>query len=199
MITAFFTLDIILVKRIATDIDADLYAKLSLVGKIIFFGVGPVTVVFFNRFIARTSKSDLPLSNLTVLIIGLVPIVPLLLFPNILEILFSTQFSIEIATVFLFGSLFLALAFLNAHYLIARKSFIGFPLLIISLGVFVYTVQSSGGDLNQIVWGYFIGNLMSYLSLFICAMALNYQSNLSESLFSREGIKKDRVQEYKLN
>jgi O-antigen/teichoic acid export membrane protein len=199
MITAFFTLDIILVKRIAADIDADLYAKLSLVGKIIFFGVGPVTVVFFNRFITRGPKADLLISNLVVALVGMVPIVPLTVFPGILEILFSTQFDREIASVFLFGSLFLALAFLNAHYMIARKSFLGVPLLLIALSVFIYTIQTSGGDLNQIVGGYFLGNLISFVSLFVCALGINYQLSLSSLFGAGKNINSNQVQKYKAN
>ncbi len=185
LITLFFTLDIILVKRIATDMDADLYAKLSLVGKIIFFGVGPIVIVFFNRFLRSTSENDLIIANLAVVLVGLIPLLPLLFFPQILEILFSIEFDSSISSLFLPGSLFLSLTFLNAHFLITRKNFIGIPFLIFSLGFFVFMVEISSGDLNQITTAFLISNFLSFVFLFLSSLFINYKNRLLEFLPGR--------------
>jgi hypothetical protein len=83
--------------------------------------------------------------------------------------------------------------------MIARKSFLGAPLLLIALGVFIYTIQTSGGDLNQIVSGYFLGNLISFTSLFVCALGINYQLSLSSLFGAGKNIKNNQVQKYKAN
>lgn len=56
--TSLFSADLILVKHFFPDFEAGLYAALSSLGKIIFFGAGPVIFVMFPMISQRFAKKE---------------------------------------------------------------------------------------------------------------------------------------------
>lgn len=56
--TSLFSADLILVKHFFQDFDAGLYAALSSLGKIIFFGAGPVVMVMFPMVSQKFSNKE---------------------------------------------------------------------------------------------------------------------------------------------
>lgn len=56
--TAFFSLDLILVKHYFAPYDAGLYAALSTLGKIIFFAASPISMVMFPLVSGKKAKNE---------------------------------------------------------------------------------------------------------------------------------------------
>jgi O-antigen/teichoic acid export membrane protein len=56
--TSFFTTDVLLVKHFFNAHDAGIYAALSMLGKIIFYGASPVAAVMFPLISRRHSRSE---------------------------------------------------------------------------------------------------------------------------------------------
>lgn len=57
-ITSLYSSDVILVKHFFSSYDAGIYASLSVLGKIIFFGAGPISAVMFPLISMRSSKGE---------------------------------------------------------------------------------------------------------------------------------------------
>lgn len=57
-ITSLITSDVVLVKHFFTSHEAGIYAALSTLGKIIFFGAGPITTVMFPLVSKKNSKGE---------------------------------------------------------------------------------------------------------------------------------------------
>lgn len=57
-VTSLYTTDVILVKHFFSSYDAGIYASLSTLGKIIFFGAGPISSVMFPLVSNRNSKGE---------------------------------------------------------------------------------------------------------------------------------------------
>lgn len=57
-ITSLYSSDVILVKHFFTSYDAGIYGAISTLGKIIFFGVGPISSVMFPIVARRQSKGE---------------------------------------------------------------------------------------------------------------------------------------------
>lgn len=57
-ITSLYTSDVILVKHFFSSYEAGLYASLSTLGKIIFFGAGPIGIVMFPIIAQRSAKGE---------------------------------------------------------------------------------------------------------------------------------------------
>lgn len=57
-ITSLYSSDVILVKHFFTPYDAGIYASLSTLGRIIFFGVGPIGAVMFPLVSQRNSRGQ---------------------------------------------------------------------------------------------------------------------------------------------
>lgn len=88
-LTAFYSLDIILVKHFFTDKEAGYYSAISLLGKIIFFGSMPISQVMFPKSSAlynkkKSSKSLMYKSILMISIFSLPVILLYFLFPNLI-------------------------------------------------------------------------------------------------------------------
>lgn len=99
-ITAMYTFDILLVKHFLSAADAGLYSSLSVLGRIVFFGISPITSVMFP-LIARKHKLGQNYFNIfyfsLILIIGI----------SLIAITFFYFFA-ELPILLLFGSNFLS-------------------------------------------------------------------------------------------
>jgi O-antigen/teichoic acid export membrane protein len=56
--TSFFTMDLILVKHFFSDVNAGIYATLSILGKIIYFAAAPIAGVMFPLVAGRHSRGE---------------------------------------------------------------------------------------------------------------------------------------------
>ncbi|HWA52024.1 MAG TPA: oligosaccharide flippase family protein [Patescibacteria group bacterium] len=56
--TSFFTMDVVLVKHFFSDLDAGIYATLSILGKIIYFAASPIAGVMFPIVAGKHSKGE---------------------------------------------------------------------------------------------------------------------------------------------
>jgi len=92
--TSFFTMDLILVKHFFSEIDAGIYATLSILGKIIFFAASPIANVMFPLVAGRHSKGQkyfklLIMSLLITITISLGIVAAYSIFPNFIIGVFS--------------------------------------------------------------------------------------------------------------
>lgn len=92
--TSFFTMDLILVKHFFSDIDAGIYATLSILGKIIYFAAAPIAGVMFPLVAGRHSRGEkyfqlLLISLLITIFISLGIVVVYALFPGIVIQMFA--------------------------------------------------------------------------------------------------------------
>ncbi len=87
--TSFFTLDLILVKHFFTDIQAGIYATLSILGKIIYFAAAPIASVMFPHVAGRHARGEnyfqlLLVSLLVTIFVALGIVSVYALFPDII-------------------------------------------------------------------------------------------------------------------
>lgn len=106
---SFFSTDVILVKHFFDSHDAGIYAALSTLGKIIFFGAGPVSSVMFPMISKRHAsgkgyKKIFSLSIfLTLLIAGGVLLIYLFIPKLTIEVLYGSKYIEAAPYLFLFG------------------------------------------------------------------------------------------------
>lgn len=177
-ITLFYTLDVILINIVAPKELSGTYATLSLVGKIIFFGTMPLTQVFFNRFLERGNRGDLVQGNLFVISIVLIPLAVLLVYPDIVNLLFRTDTPIPLNEVRLFslGAAMLTVAYLNGHFLVAKQKILGSLFIVLALTVFVVWITVSNSTLNDLTWAYMVANSILFFGLIAVAFGSSNQS-----------------------
>ncbi len=161
-ITLFYTADVILVNIFAPKDIAGRYATLSLIGKIIFFGAMPVTQVFYNRFLEKTSLRNLIRSNLYIITLVLIPFLPLIIFPETVNIIFQADVSIssEEIRVFVTGATLLTISYLNGHFLVACKNILGFLFIPASFFVFLGWIVVKNNSLLDLSIGYSISSTL---------------------------------------
>ena len=97
--TSIYTIDVVLVKHFFPSHDAGIYASLSTLGKVIFFGAGPISTVMFPLVAKLSSRGE---NYRRVLIYSLVAT---LFFA--LGVCFFYWLTPEVAIYLLFGSLYL--------------------------------------------------------------------------------------------
>ncbi|CAN5347791.1 oligosaccharide flippase family protein [soil metagenome] len=91
--TSFFTMDLILVKHFFTDIQAGVYATLSILGKIIYFAAAPIASVMFPLVAGKHSRGEkyfqlLLISLLITVFVSLGIVGVYALFPNLIISMF---------------------------------------------------------------------------------------------------------------
>lgn len=151
-LTSLFTTDIILVRNLFSGMESGYYAALSVLGKIIFFGTFPVTMVLFplvsERHAAnRDYKSLLGISLLlTLFISGLILMIYYLFPQTMVDLLFGEKFSKIAPLLTLFGvfiaiyslASLLANFYLSIHKTIASLFVVGASILQIILIFFFH-------------------------------------------------------------
>lgn len=137
--TSFFTIDVILVKHFFPPFEAGLYAALSILGKIIFFAVSPITGAMFPIVAGRYSRGEkygrillVAVSGTIVISLGI--IILYFLFPNYaIGLLYGKAYLAAKADLVWMG-MFLglySLAYLLTNYFlsIGKTKIIFFPLI----------------------------------------------------------------------
>lgn len=108
-LTSLFTTDIILVRNLFSAVEAGYYAALSVLGKIIFFGTFPVTIVLFPLISGRHAggkeyKTLLVIGILITLVISAMIVSLYFLFPSIMvSLLFGSKFLSIVPHLGIFG------------------------------------------------------------------------------------------------
>ncbi len=159
-LTAFFTVDIILVRHFFPTTIAGEYTALSTIGKIIYFAVGPVITVMFPVISARVSGGlpyIIPLLGTLVLSLGLAAFVMAIyfLFPQIIiGVLFGNKYFDIIPYLGVF-SFFMTIYTINSiltHFLLSISYYRPiYPLFLISLlqGFFIFIFHD---NIWQVIW-----------------------------------------------
>src|SRR5258706_3018746 len=91
---SFFTMDLILVKHFFSDVNAGIYATLSILGKIIYFAAAPIAGVMFPLVSGRHSRGEkyfqlLLISLLITIFVSLTIVAVYALFPGIILQMFA--------------------------------------------------------------------------------------------------------------
>lgn len=138
-VTSLYSVDVILVKHFLPPFEAGLYAALSALGKIIYFGVGPITSVMFPLVSKRHSKGEkyykiFFYSLCMTLLIGGVVLGFYWLLPNLaIKLLFGSAYLSAAPYLFLFGIFMLifslATLFINLYLSIGRVWIVVLPFL----------------------------------------------------------------------
>ena len=144
--TLFFTVDILLVKHFFPSVDAGHYGAASLIGKIVFFAVMPLSQVMFSKVskIKRNTKDARRLLKKTLVLSVLVGVSGSTLYflvPRfIINFMFGSDF-LDISNILgLFGIVMMlyAIMYALAMFLLAiRKSHFIFGLLFLNIGEIV--------------------------------------------------------------
>lgn len=120
--TSLYTADLILVKHFFSSHNAGIYASLSTLGKIIFFGTSPIAAVMFPLVSKQYSrggsyKKIFNFSLLTTAILSTLIIVIYWLFPQIsIKILYGSAY-LEASNLLVFFGIFMALFTLSSLYM----------------------------------------------------------------------------------
>lgn len=159
-LTAFITVDIILVRHFFPSPIAGEYTALSTIGKIIYFIVGPVITVMFPVISSRASGGlpyIIPLLGTLVLSLGLTTVVMVVyfLFPQIIiGVLFGSKYFDIIPYLGIF-SFFMTIYTINSiltHFLLSISYYRPiYPLFLISLlqGFFIFIFHD---NIWQVIW-----------------------------------------------
>ena len=189
-LTAFYSVDVILVKHFFSEVGSGFYAALSLIGRTIFFATMSISIVMFPKV------SELQLNNkkhgfllkkslLFVLLIGGFLIALYSLFPSfVVKVFYGNQYLgissliVIFAIAMLFFSLSYALAFYNLS--IHRTSFLYF-LIIFNL-VEILLISNFHVSISQVVYLVLILMISVFLSLLI------YTLRGKSKIFSWESV-----------
>lgn len=167
-LTSLYSSDVILVKHFFTSFDAGIYASISTLGKIIFFGAGPITAVMFPLVSQRQSRGEdyKKIFTVSLLATGLLALVILMIY----------WFVPQLAIGLLYGKLYLAGANLLFWYGVFMTLFTVSALIInygLSIGRTKITLFSLGASVTQIslIW-FFHNNLREVINISILVTAL---------------------------
>ncbi len=140
-LTSLFTTDIILVRNLFSGVESGYYAALSVLGKIIFFGTFPVTIVLFplvsERHAASKDYRNLLLISvvLTLVIAGLILGIYYFFPQEMVDLLFGEKFSKISPLLAIFG-VFIAIYSLSSllanFYLSIHKTIISIFVILAS-------------------------------------------------------------------
>jgi O-antigen/teichoic acid export membrane protein len=143
-IFALINMDLILVKKLFSPDEVGLYAALSLLGKIIFFVIAPLTLVAFSFFSNQAEKINKKkiflFSNLIILIVSGVTILTYRFFPElVINIIFGNKFLplkniIWIAAIF--GAIYSLANIFFQHFLSKLSKISLLPIGIVFLQIF---------------------------------------------------------------
>lgn len=118
-ITSLYTTDLILVKHFFLPFDAGIYASLSTLGKIIFFGASPIASVMFPLVSQRQSRGGsynkiFSFSLLTTACLSILVVIFYWLFPNLaIKLLYGSAY-LQASSLLVFFGVFMALFTLSS-------------------------------------------------------------------------------------
>lgn len=144
-VTSLYSSDLILVKHFFSSHEAGLYASLSTLGKIIFFGTGPIGSVMFpivsQRHARGLSFKRVFIFSITATVaISLAVLVIYWLFPNLaIKILYGSEY-LESANLLVWVGLFMTLftfssLYINFNLSLGRVKVVALPLLAASFQI----------------------------------------------------------------
>ncbi len=140
-----FSVDIIFAKRFFSEDVAGAYAVASLMGKMIFFAITPISKAMFplTSGLSKKNSSKIFFNTIKItLLVGIIGVIFLAVFPKLLiSILFGSKYLAVFGILWVLGIafLFLSLANVAAYYLLSLKKrknmgiFLIFPIIQIAL------------------------------------------------------------------
>ncbi len=128
-LTAFYSLDLIIVKHFFEDLQAGYYAAVSLIGRTVYFATLSITFVMFPKvselhFNNKESKHILFKSLIFVLLIGIPLILFYLIFPTFtIKLFFGSEYLVVKDLLWLFAAVmfFFSLVYTLAFYNLSRN------------------------------------------------------------------------------
>lgn len=185
-ITAFITIDVILVKHFFNPIIAGQYAAVSIIGRSIFYAVAPVATVMFSLVAQKKERGESPtgIILLSMLLVGLPAIVMGIIyfvFPDIIRLIFfPNDYKIidQYLGPFSIFILFYTLSYLlNLFYLSIGK--ISICVITILGAIFeVLLIYLFHKDISQVIAGLIISSF-----LLLCFLLLYYPKATKSSKF----------------
>jgi len=178
-LTAFFSLDIMLVKHYFSEVDAGLYSALSILGKIIFFGSVSISQVMFPKVSALIAKGKkhktLYFKSLGAFLLMVIPLMILyLVFPrSIINIVFGNEYLglVPVLGVFAIFIVLFGVVYLSSFYLVAQKKYRFIPLLFLFNLLEIIGISYFHSSLLQVV--YVLIGVMACLSILLLVYILN--------------------------
>ncbi len=187
--TALYSSDVILVKHFFSSFDAGIYASISTLGKIIFFGAGPISAVMFPLVSQRQSKGEdyKKIFELSFIATGALALVILILY------WFIPQLAVEL----LYGKLYIAGVNLLFWYGVFITLFTLSVLLInysLSLGKTKVVLFSLGAAVTQVnlIW-FFHNSLQEVINISILVTALLLSCLFIYSSYGKSRKKRDQT------
>lgn len=136
-VTSLYSSDVILVKHFFSSHDAGIYAALSTLGKIIFFGAGPIGAVMFPLISKRHAQDGeyrklFVYSLLSTLILAVFVLVIYWLFPGFIINVFYGSAYLEVANLLVWFGIFITLFTLSSllitfHLSLGRTKVVWLP------------------------------------------------------------------------
>ena len=187
--TSLYSSDVILVKHFFSSFDAGIYASISTLGKIIFFGAGPISSVMFPLVSQRQSRGENYKKIFTVSFIATVALALVIL----ILYLFVPQLAIEL----LYGKLYLAGANLLFWYGVFMTLFT-LSALIISYGLstgrtkIVFLSLAAAVTQISLIW-FSHSNLQEVINISILVTALLLACLFIYSSYGKSRGKRDKI------
>ncbi len=138
MLTAFYSIDILLIKHFFVNEKSGHYTAISLLGKVLFFGSMPITQVMFPKVAALYNKKK-PTKHI--------------LYKSVLMIL---MFSIPIITIYFLFSKFIV-SFLYGNLYLEASNLLGWFGILMSLFSFVYLISFYNLSIHKKNFLYIVG------------------------------------------
>jgi len=180
--SAFITIDIILVKSFFDPFHSGLYASFSALGKIVFYGSIPVSFVMFPLVSKKAAKKE-STSKLLLLSIGIASIIGLTIIliyrlaPELtVKVLFGDKY-IEAASCLVLFSIFSFLFTIDYlivnYYLAVGRTFVSYIVLFGVVGQIVAIVLLHG-SFSGVIWASIIATFGLLVLLILYSVAVNY-------------------------
>lgn len=177
-ITSLYSSDLILVKHFFSAFDAGIYAALSTLGKIIFFGTGPIGAVMFPLVSKKLSKGEnyekiFILSFIATLFISIFVLLVYWLIPKFaINLLYGSSYTQAAGLLLWFGifmTLFtLSTLLINYNLSIGKTRTVIFPLFAaIFQIIFIWFIHDSISiviSISTIITALLLGSLLIYSS-----------------------------------
>lgn len=138
-ITSLYSSDIILVKHFFSSFDAGIYAAISTLGKIIFFGAGPISAVMFPLVSQRYSRGEdykkiFAMSFIATVILAVVVLILYWFVPQLaIELLYGKSYLAGANLLFWYGAFIaeftLSVLLINYGLSLGRTKIVLFPLV----------------------------------------------------------------------
>lgn len=187
--TSLYTSDLILVKHFFSSHDAGIYAALSTLGKVIFFGVGPIGAVMFPLVAQRVAKGEdykkiFCYSFMATIALSLIVLVLYWLFPNPVIRLLYTSAYLEASNLLVWFGLFISLFSLSSLL-------ISFNLSLGKTKVVLYPLIAAFSQI-LLIW-YNHKNLYTVILISIIVTALLLVSLLIYSTYAKQQRLRNKI------